>query len=153
VAALRTNHALAVVFRGYAAGVRYFDRERLEQALGRPLDSRAGASRLAAAGLGMVRMVGRLVELRATDPRTARLVNRSRLGPQLRGYRVHKVLEALLCLAPKAKRRRAVTEDRRLQAALLLADERLIDADDLLECRPFIRLRSRWFLPGAPAGR
>jgi hypothetical protein len=59
-------------------------------------------------------------------------------------------VEAVLSLPPKAKRQRPVTDDRRLATALALYDDWLIDCDDLLECRPFVRLCSRWTL--APDG-
>jgi hypothetical protein len=149
VTVLRTSHPLAFIAREYTAGSHCFDRQRLEQALSQALDTRAAADRLAAAGIALIGVDGPVLELRPADPRVARLVNRARLGPQYRGYNVHKVIEAILYLPPKAKRRRAVTDDRRLKAALVLQDGWLIDCEDLLEGRLFVRLSSRWTLPPA----
>jgi hypothetical protein len=146
VTVLRCNHRLAHVARAYLAGRPWFDRAMLEAALGRPLDSRAGAFALAAAGFALLRAEGDSIEVRAADPRVARLVNRARLGPQRRGYRVHRVLEAFLALPPRSQRRRPATDDRRLEVARRLQDDWLLDGDDLLNCRPFARLQSAWTL-------
>jgi hypothetical protein len=53
-------------------------------------------------------------------------------------------LEAFLYLAPKRLRRHTVTPDRRLEVALSLQSDWLLDGDDLLNCRPFARLASTW---------
>jgi hypothetical protein len=138
------GHPLEFAARQYANGVRWFDRETLERALGHRLHTRRGATELARAGFGLVRLDGAKVELRATDPRLALLVNRARLGPQRRRYDEHRVLEIVLSLPPKAKRRRPATDERRLDAAQVLLTEWLIECDDLLGCRPFVRLCSQW---------
>jgi hypothetical protein len=78
-------------------------------------------------------------------PAVARYVNRSRFGGR-RGYDVHNVQEAFLALPPREQRRRKATDDRRLEVAHTLHDDWLIDCDDLLACRPFVRLRSQWIL-------
>jgi hypothetical protein len=147
ITVLRRDHPLAAIARAYLAGRRCFDRSMLEAAVGRPLNTRSGAFALAAAGLALLRAEGESVELRAADPRVARLVNCARLGPQRRGYRVHRVLEAFLALPPRAYRRRPATDDRRLEVARRLQDDWLLDGDDLLNCRPFARLQSAWTLP------
>jgi len=148
VTLLRPTHPLAAVARAYLRGQRCFERARIEAALGRPLDSQAGAAALAAAGFGLLRQDGASIELRAADPRAARLVNRARLGRQGRGYRVERVLEAFLCLPPAATRRHAVTDERRLEVARLVRDEWQLDGDDLLNCRPVARLASAWTFAG-----
>jgi hypothetical protein len=146
VTVLGCDHVLATLARAYFAGERCFDRARIEDVLGRRLNSPQGADALAAGGFALLRADGTRLELRAADPRVARLVNRARLGPQRRGYDVHRVLEAFLVLPPRDKRRRAATDDRRLEVARLLQDDWFIDGDDLLNCRPFARLRSVWTL-------
>jgi hypothetical protein len=144
ITVLCPNHALAAVARAYVAGERRFDRTVVEGILGCRLDSRSGADALAAAGLAMLWAEGERLELRAADPRVAQLVNRARLGLQRRGYDVHRVIEAFLALPPMGQRRRAATDDRRLEVARMLQDDWFIDGDDLLNCRPFARLRSLW---------
>jgi hypothetical protein len=144
VTVLRRNHPLAAVARAYLAGDRWFERGVLETALGRRLDTLMGAAALAAAGFALLRVNGSRLELRAADPRAAHLVNRARVGPQRRGYRIHRVLESFLYLPPKKKRRHPATDDRRLEVAQRLQDIWLLDGDDLLNCRPFARLRSPW---------
>lgn len=144
-------HPLAFLHREWAAGVRLFECQRLERAIGRPLNCRATADDLAEVGFALVRVVGTQVELRPADPRTAHLVNRSRLKPAMGERQVRRVLAAVLSLPPKGLRQRRVTEERRRQAAEWLQQEWLIDGVDLLDCRPRARLRSFWLLaPGAP---
>jgi hypothetical protein len=92
VTVLRPGHPLAAVARAYLGGQRWFERAAIEKALGRQLDCREGAAALAAAGFALLRANGPALELCAADPRAARLVNRARLGPQRRGYRVRRVL-------------------------------------------------------------
>lgn len=111
-----------------------------------PLATRQWMAALAAAGFALLRVKGDRIELRAADPRLAALVNRARLGPQRRGYDVHRVLEAFLSLPPREQRRRAATDDRRLEVARQMQDDWLLDDDDLLNCRPFVRLGSAWTL-------
>jgi len=125
------------------AGATWFSPTDLEQALGRPLASKAAAAALAAAGFALRSYDGDCVELAATDPRVARLVNRARLGPQRRGFAVRRVIEAVLCLPTRPSRGLRITDDRRLEAALLLQENWGIDADDLL-WRPCVRLNSQW---------
>ncbi len=144
VTLLRLGHPLAFAAREYAGGQRWFDRKTLEVALGQGLDTAKGAKDLARAGFGLLRRDGDRVELRAADPRLALLVNRARLGPQRRGCDEHRALEAVLALPPKARRRRPANDDRRERAAEILHEDWLIDPDDLLACRPFVRLRSLW---------
>jgi hypothetical protein len=144
VTVLRCEHPLAPLVRAYLAGQRWFERAVIEDALGYRLDSREGATRLAAAGLALLRADGIRLELRAADSRVAELVNRARIGVQLRGYRIQRVLEAFLCLPPTKERRHHATDERRLEVAQLLQEDWLIDGDDLLNCRPFARLYSVW---------
>jgi len=144
VTVLRSTHPLADTAREYHRGQRWFERAALEQALGQGLDTDPGVKALAAAGFALLGAEGLRVELKAADPRVAALVNRARLGPQRRGYKVHRIVEAVLCLPPKNKRRRPVTEDRRLEAAQRLQDDFCLDASDLLNCRPCARLCSTW---------
>jgi hypothetical protein len=144
VTVLRPGHPLAAVARAYRSGQRWFDRAALEAALGRSLTSRPGALALASAGFALLSTEGGRIELQAADPRVARVVNRARLGEQRRGYKVHRVLEAFLALPPKARRLRPATDDRRLEVAQRLHDDWLLDGEDLLNCRPFVRLRSTW---------
>jgi hypothetical protein len=144
VTLLQGAHPLAATAREYQRGKRWFDRSALENALGLRLDSKVGACGLAAAGFVLMGAEGPRVELQAADPRVARLVNCARLGPQRRGYKARSIIEAVLYLPPKNKRRHRVTEERRLEAALSLQDEYRIDADDLLNCRACARLRSTW---------
>jgi hypothetical protein len=146
VTVLGPEHPLAPLARAYGAGQRWFPRLEIEQALGRRVDSRAGAVALATAGFAMLSAADSRIELRAADPRIARIVNRARLGPQRRGYRIHRVLEAFLCLPPKKQRRHSATDDRRLEVARLMQSEWLLDGDDVLNCRPFARLSSAWTL-------
>jgi hypothetical protein len=143
VTLLRRDHPLAPVARACEAGCGWWDLAVLENLLCNRLDTREGAAELAAAGFALLQFDGTRVELCPADPRVARMINRARLGPQRRGYDVDRVIEALLCLPPRAKRRRHVTDERRLDAALRLQDQWQIDADDLL-CRPFVRLCSTW---------
>lgn len=142
--ALRNTHPLAPVARQYQAGERWFERRLLERSLRARLDTGAGSRALAAAGFGIVRLNGSQVELRAADPRVARLVNRARLGTSYRGYEAHRVVQALLALPPRTRRRRPLTDTRRLEAALRLQAQWLIDCDDLLDYRPLVRLHSSW---------
>jgi hypothetical protein len=140
VVVLARTHPLAETAREYGRGTRWFHRECLEEALGLSLESRAGADALAAGGLALLRMDRPMVELRAADPRLARLVNRARLGPQQRGYDVRTVLEAVLGLPRRAKRRTVVTDSRRQRAAEVLRREWGIES----EGGPHVRLHSRW---------
>lgn len=144
VTVLCPGHSLASLARAYLAGERWFDRLEIEAALGLHLNTRASAAALARAGFAMLCIDGPHLELKAADTRLAQLVNRARLGPQRRGYRVRRVLEAVLALPPRKKRRCPVTDDRRLEAARRLQELWLLDGDDLLNCRPFARLSSHW---------
>ncbi len=141
ITVLRCGHALATMARAYLAGTRWFERQAVEDALGRRLDTRQGAAALAAAGFALLRLDGGRVELRAADPRIAILVNRARLGPQRRGYQIHRLIEAFLTLPRKKKRRHPVTDDRRLEVARRLQDDWLLDGDELLDCRPLANVR------------
>jgi hypothetical protein len=148
VTVIRASHPLAFIVREYDANAGHFDQERLEQALGSRLNTQSGANRLAMAGFAIVRLDGTQVELRPADPRVARFVNRARLRPQHGGgYKVHRVIEAMLYLPPKANRRRKVTVDRRLKAYYILKEKWLINCDDLLDPRSTVRLVSCWSFP------
>jgi hypothetical protein len=150
IVALWGTHLLFPVARLYGLGVRWFGRGRLEEALGRGLDTRAGADGLAAAGFAIARVDGPQVELRAADPRTARLVNRARLGPQYRGYDARTVVEAVLAL-PRGRRRSPITASRRERAAEVLEEVWGIGTVGLREGRPHVRLSSGWTRVGHPA--
>lgn len=140
------EHPLADIVGAFICQQRWFLRTKLEAAIGQPLDSREGVLALATAGLAIMREAGLRIELRAADPRVAQLVNLARLGPQRRRYQVHRVLEAVLALPPKKKRRRSATIDRRMDAAHILQDEWLLNGDDLLNGQPLVRLSSDWAL-------
>ena len=144
VVTLRRDHPIARIARIYRAGERWFHRPSVEEDLGYRLDSRLGVAAMAKAGFALLRAEGNRVELRAADPRLAHLVNCARLGPQRRGYGVHRVIEAFLALPPKHKRRRAATDVRRLEVARIMQEEWLLDGEDLLNCRRLARLRSIW---------
>ncbi len=58
ITVLRRGHALATIARAYLAGTRWFERQAVEDALGRQLDTRQGAAALAAAGFALLRLAG-----------------------------------------------------------------------------------------------
>ncbi len=145
VIALDSSHQLAAIARDYAAGVRTFDRLTIETALQASLASKAGARSLAKVGFAVMSGDALHVQVEAADPDLAFLVNRSRIGPQRRGYKIRKVLASVLSL----RKCRQVTDDRREAAALIL-ETYGVDASDICACRRCCRLQSPWHLP--PSG-
>ena len=103
-----------------------------------------GAGNLAKAGFAVVATDGDWIELRAADPRAARLINESRCGRQVRGFGVRRVVEAFLSVRNPARTRINVNDDRRLLAAETLHDCWGIECDDLLVGRTRVRLFSAW---------
>jgi len=84
------------------------------------------------------------VELCAVDPRAARFINESRLGPQLRGFSTRRVIEAFMLVRSPRRCRVNISDDRRLITADVLREQWQIECDDLLSERRRVRLVSSW---------
>lgn len=147
IAMILKEHPLAFVVLEYRRGNRWFNIDALQQALGAAIDTRKGADRLAKIGFAVISASGDMVQLRAADPRSARFVNESRCCPQIRGYSVRRVLEAILSIRRPGTSRVNLTDDRRLRLAETLFQEWLIRCDDALTGRLRIRLFSTWTFP------
>lgn len=129
----------------YAAGIRSFEIAIVEQAVGFPVTSVAGARRLAKAGLGMVACDGMRIDLRATNPDQARLINESRC----RGEIVHKDVMVVAGLAlsahgPDARPAR-LTEDMRTEAFDKWLGDWNIRVDGMSWSHGKVTLVSEWY--------
>ena len=149
VVAVNANNTAFGVVRAYREGERWFAIDELTCAVGTSIESERGAFRLATLGLAVLNLSGNQVELRAVDPRAARLVNESRCGRQVRGFGVRRVVEAILSVRNPKRTRVNVNDDRRLLAAEALHDFWEIECDDLLAGRARVRLYSTWTFEAA----
>ena len=91
------------------------------------------------------------VHLIAADPRGAKLVNESRHHTSRRGCNIRGLIEALLPCRDPSRSRVNATDTRRILVAEILDEEWDIDTEGLLEERAWIRLVSRWRVPGMTA--
>ncbi len=134
--------------RAYARGRRWFEIAELSRTVGTPIFERAGADRLAAMGFALAESHGDRVELCVADPRAARFINESRLGPQTRGFSTRGVIEAFMLVRSPGRCRVNVSDARRLATADVLKDRWHIECDDLLGERRRVRLVSSWTVDG-----
>lgn len=149
VAFVHANHSLAQLVRAAANGQRRFALDPECTALVTPTGGHVDLCELGGVGLAIARISEDAIELLPADPRAARLVNAARHRVGRRGYRATAVIEAFLpCRNPECSRIIA-TASRRLYVAGLLAEHWAIDCEDLLDEKRWVRLVSRWFVPGA----
>jgi len=141
------QHPLRSVIASLCLGRNRFPVAELQAHIGLHPFSRRGLDILARAGLAITGLVGDLVTLREADHRAARLINASRRGVSRKGFRDRAVVEAILHVGDPSRRWLRVTDHRRISAASILVGEWDIDAEDLLDCKRYVRLVSRWTLP------
>lgn len=145
VVMIHVGHPFATILKRYVEGVRWFDRDAVEAAVGKDVSTLRGARILAKLGFGIRQIDGSQLELAACDTAQARFVNESRCTRQLRGYAVRQVVAAMLHIQRPGTRRINLSIDRRLHAYYALLNQWFIQGNDLLlEHRHRVRLASHW---------
>ncbi len=143
VAVTPDNPAFNIVC-AYDRNKRWFEIAALSRTVGESIVERAGMARLATLGFALVNIDNDHVELCVVDPRAARFINESRLGPQVRGFSTRRVIEAFMLVRSPRRCRVNVSDDRRLITAEVLRERWQIECDDLLSERRRVRLVSSW---------
>jgi len=146
VVAVTAESTAFPLVRAYMGGKRWFKIAELNRTVEAPIATRAGAARLAAMGFALAKSHGDRVKLHVTDPRAARLINESRLGPQARGFSIRGLIEAFMLVRSPRRCRVNISDDRRLATAEALKERWQIKCDDLLGERRRVRLVSSWIV-------
>ena len=143
VAMVHVSSPLAAIVTAAGGGQALFDQLELDDRLGAPVASRNGCEVLGSAGLAIAGADSCQVILQPYDPQGAKLINESRCHFSRKGYLARTVIEAILPVHNPARRHANAKDARRLDAAIILESFQ-ISADDLLDDRRWVRLKSHW---------
>jgi len=124
------------------------DRSTVERAIGSSLAAEVGAETLAQCGLAVAALRGNHVVLHSANRAAARVINLARIHPSMRGYAARNLIHAFARPKRPGRRRVNLNDDLRMNAAEVLQAWQ-IDAEDLLDRRGRIRVRSAWTYPEA----
>jgi hypothetical protein len=139
---------LADIVREYASGRRAFSRKRIEALVGASISQESGAGALGELGFAVVACADETLELRAADPREAKLVNAARCGPY--ECQLGAVLRAFLHLQEAPGWRFQATSERRRSVVQRLRELWDVEIDWFVARGEMVRLRSAWMYEEVP---
>lgn len=151
IAFVHRNQSLFELVREVGEGRAWIPGDRLDRYLDEPWTALRALRSLARVGLAVGGFAEGSVHLIAADPRGSNLVNESRHHTSRRGCNIRGLIEALLPCRNPSRSRVNATDTRRILVAEILDEEWDIDTEGLLEERAWIRLVSRWRVPGMKA--